>query len=139
MGWPKCNSTLEHQSSTSCTLTSHEVAPDTNSLNSPRTPHMEEGAVSSHRPHHLRHLWPHSGLRLMVPHLATLHPLSETMGATTHYSRAVHGSHLRYRILPVLLLLQTFDLFRSSEGLLRGVCNCELLCAVVPLPCVGPS
>jgi len=79
---------------------------------------MEEGAISSHRPHRLCYLRPDSGPHVMVPHLATLHPLYETMGATAHYSCAFHGSDIRYRILPVLLLLQAVDLFCSCEGLL---------------------
>ena len=115
----------------------YNTTADADSWNSKRRSSLEECTVPSYRPRHLRCFRPDRCVHVMVPHLAALHSLPQTMGAAAHHPCTVHGPHLRDCFLPLLLLLPAFDLPRGLEGLLRGFCNSKFLCAVVPLHRAG--
>ena len=49
---------------------------------SPREKAMAWSHISPFRPDHLCLVWPHFGPHVLLPHMATLHPLSKAMGTT---------------------------------------------------------
>ena len=96
--------------------------------------------------------WLDSNIDVVLPDMAPLHALSETMGAKTvrrllkyealpieeahlmQYNQSpVHGPHIRLRFIPVLPVLPARGLLRSHQGLLRSLRNRQLFLAFVPL------
>ena len=102
MLWTKCNSTLEHEKS----MPARNYSPYNEILTaclSRRDPAVEWPDISPFWPDTLCTVWPHLGPHVFLPHMATLHPLSETLG-TTAVSRPI--------LLPCALKLIAISIIR---------------------------
>ena len=106
---------------------------------SPGNPDMAQATVSSIWRDHLCYIWPHRSAHVLVPDLATLHPLPQTVGTKTHYKSSLHGPNLCLCFLPVISLLQARNLLRGHKRLLRGFCYRKLFRPSVPLHCSRSS
>lgn len=88
---------------------------------------MAWSGISPIRPYTLCVIWSHLRPHVFLPHLAALHPLSQTMGTTAvsqptflpcapinshqYHKSPLHGSYLFGRLLPIILFLHARGVF----------------------------